>query len=86
MQPRDSKMASGACLKPLPQLCRLQLIRRIQISRHLSWGSEPKKKDSSVILGRQDAQDLWCEKTQGGVWHQEEMILSDLEYKMCDSN
>jgi len=56
-----SKVASGVYLKPLPQLCRLPPLRRIQISRRLSKGSEPKTKTPAKFSGDK-TQDPWCQK------------------------
>ena len=55
------KLANGVCLRPLPQLCRLPPLRRIQSRRRLSTGSEPKTKTPAQFLGDK-TQDPWCQK------------------------
>jgi len=47
-----SRLASGACLRPPSELCRLSPIRRNPIRMCLSQGRKLKEQDSSIISGR----------------------------------
>ena len=77
-----SKVASWACLKLLPQLCRLPPLRRIQICRRLSKGNETKKRLWHNSWKTRHPRPLVSKNARRGMASRNSLISFDLEHEM----